>query len=82
MSKNDPWYRQCDYETPSENGNKVGTSWIPEDLAKVGKKICFGKKTGEPDRLWIVTAVYGKKRESFLVEHRLNYKSQRKMSDI
>lgn len=82
MTKKDPWYRQCTYETPSKNGKKEGTSWIPENLAKIGKKIYFGDKTVTPDRLWTVTFVGGRQRESFLVEHRLDYKHQRKMSDI
>lgn len=88
----DPWYRQCTYEVPIENGKKVGVSWIPEKLAKVGGKIYFGKKkkdtvntvnkSGEPRELWTITSVGGRQLESFLIEHRLDYKHQRKMSDI
>ena len=39
MSKKDTWYRQCIYEMKTGEGKKVDTSWIPETLAKVGKKI-------------------------------------------
>lgn len=78
----DPWYRQCTYEVPVENGKKVDVSWIPEKLAKVGGKIYFGKKTDTPKELWTITSVGGRQLESFLIEHRLDYKHQRKMSDI
>ena len=81
--KKDPWYKQCRYETSTENGGKiVGVSWIPEKLAKVGKKIYFGKRTNTPNELWTVTSVGGRQRESFLVEHMMDYKNQRKVSDV
>jgi hypothetical protein len=53
MTKKDPWYRQCKYETdPDENGSrKFGTSWLPEKLAKVGQRIYFGKRTATPSEL-------------------------------
>lgn len=82
MSKKDHWYRQCTFETPTERGKKIDTAWIPEHLAKVGKKIYFGKKTDIPEELWTVVQVGGRKRESWLVAHRQDYKLQRKMSDI
>lgn len=79
----DPWYKQCTYETPTGEGSKkVDVAWIPEKLAKVGKKIYFGKRTDAPTELWTVTSVGGRQRESFLVEHMMDYKHQRKVSDI
>ena len=82
MSKKDPYYRQCRYELETSEGKKVDTAWIPEKLAKVGKKIYFGKKTSAPEELWTVTAVFDRKRESWLMKHRLAYKHQREMSDV
>ena len=92
MAKKDPWYRQCCYETdPDESGKqKRGVSWIPEKFAKVGQVIYFGEKkrvndtvtSGKPREMWTVTEVWGRARESFVVEHRLDYKHQRQMSDI
>jgi len=76
------WYRQCYYESPTEDGKTVGVAWIPEHLAVVGKKIYFGKKTDKPVRLWTVTSVGGRKSEDYLREHERDYKTQRKASDI
>ncbi len=75
MSKKDHWYRQCTYETQTEQGKKVDVSWIPETLAKVGKKIYFGKKTDSPGELWEITSV-GERH--FWVNDNKNYKHQRK----
>ena len=86
MSKKDPYYRQCRYETPVENGKKVDTAWLPEKLAVVGKKIYFGKKkksSEESRTLWTITAVYSiRKKESWLIKHQMDYKHQREMSDV
>ncbi len=82
MSKKDPWYRQCIYEMSTPQGRMEGASWIPETLAKVGKKIYFGKKENNPKILWTVTSVGNRQKESFLMEHRMGYKHQRKVSDI
>jgi hypothetical protein len=82
MSKKDPWYRQCTYEMPTEEGKKVDVSWIPEKFAKVGKKIYFGKRIDSPEELWTVVSVGGRQKESYLVERMMDYKHQRKMSDI
>lgn len=77
MSK-DVWYRQCTYKC----GNKQGTSWLPENLAKVGKQIYFGKKTDKPSEMWTIVAVYGREKESYLISCEMDYKNQRKVSDI
>ncbi len=92
MSKKDSWYRQCCYETdPDESGKqKRGVSWIPEKLAEVGKRIYFGEKarvndtvtSGKPREMWTVTEVWARAKESFLVEHRMDYKNMRKVSDV
>jgi len=88
MSKKDPWYRQCRYEVETAAGHKkTDTSWIPETLAKVGKKIYFGTKASTSEELkeremWIVVSVGNRKPESWLVLHSMDYKHQRKMSDV
>ena len=84
MSNKDHWCRQCTYETtPDEKGTKrEGTSWIPEELAVVGKKIYFGKKTDSPKELWVVTHVGERQREDICVANRMAWKHQRKQSDI
>lgn len=85
MSKknDDPWYKQCTYETPlEEGGKKEGVSWIPEHFGKVGKKIILKKHPTLPENIWTVTHVGARQRESFLVEHQMDYKHQRKMSDV
>lgn len=76
------WYRQCTYESPTENGKTVGHAWLPEHLAVVGKKIYFGKKTNNPERLWTVTSAGGRKSEDYLRAHERDYKTQRQASDI
>ncbi len=79
----DPWYKQCAYEKPTEGGGKrIGISWMPEKLAKVGKQIYFGQRTDAPEELWTVTFVGGRQKESFLVAHMMAYKNQRKVSDV
>jgi hypothetical protein len=78
----DPWYRQCTYETTTKDGKKLGTSWIPEKLAKVGKVIYFGKKTDTAKELWVVTSVGSRRCESYLVARMMDHKHQRKVSDI
>jgi hypothetical protein len=84
VSKKDPWYRQCKYRTMGPKPRKVGVSWIPEKLAKVGQKVYFGKKAQPVDEreLWEVLEVWGRQRESYLVEHQMDYKHQRKQSDV
>lgn len=78
MSKKDGWYKQCKYECKTDCGKMIGVSWLPEKFAKIGKKIYFN----DPQEIWTVTHTYGKKRESFLMKHRVGYKHQREVSDI
>ncbi len=84
MSSKDPWYRQCTYEKPANAGmgKMIGVSWLPEKLAKIGKKIYFGERTDKSIELWTIIFVGGRKRESFLVAHMMAYKNQRKVSDV
>lgn len=85
MAKRDPWYKQCRYESdpnPDTGQVIVGTSWIPEELAKKCKRIYFGQRTDTPKQLFTVVEVFARRRESFLVEHMMDYKHQREMSDI
>ena len=82
MSKKEEWYRQCKFEVPTETGKKLDVAWIPEKFAKVGKKIYIGEKRPNPEEIWVVTHVFDRKSESWLVERQMDYKHQRKMSDI
>jgi hypothetical protein len=59
------------------------TAFIPENLAVVGKKIYFGKKTKTPEALWEVVSVSDQRLpESYLRTHERDYKTQRQASDI
>jgi hypothetical protein len=81
MSKKDSWYRQCKFETVEEP-KKVDVAWVPEKFAAVGKKVYFGDKRPNPEPIWIVAEVYGRKPESWVVEHHMDHRHQRKMSDV
>ena len=62
MVKKLQFYKQCTYEMPTESGGKRrDTAWIPEGLAKVGKRIYF---TETPDELWTVTIAGTRRRSS------------------
>ena len=76
------FYRQCTYETPTEGGVTRATAWIPEKLAVVGKKIYFGKKTKNPEKLWTVISVGGRQSEEYIKAHERDYMTQRQASDI
>ena len=83
MRNKDPWYRQCRFETRTDSGGlKIDTAWIPEKFAKVGKKIYLGEKRPDPTPIWTVTHVFSRRRESYVVARRMDYKHQRKVSDI
>jgi hypothetical protein len=53
------YYRQCRYERVKADGSKGwDETWIPEHLAKVGKKIYFGEKGNPgPDDMYTVITV-------------------------
>jgi hypothetical protein len=80
-SKKDPWYRQCKFKTV-EPPIKIDTAWIPEKFAKVGKKVYFGDKRPDPEPIWVVIEVYARKPESYVVARQMDYKHQRKVSDV
>ena len=80
MSK-DVWYRQCELTLKTNTGKKVDIAWIPENLAKIGKTVYFGEKDSI-NELWTVEYVGGRKNGKWLIEHQMDYKHQRKMSDI
>lgn len=82
MSKKEVWYVQCRFETKTSEGTKVDTAWIPEKFAKVGKKIYLGKKRPNPEELWRVTHTFDRKPASWLFKHEMDFKHQRKASDI
>ena len=77
------YYRQCTYQTDTENGYTQGVAWLPEKYAVVGKRIYFGKKTKNPDRIWTVVSVGdNRKSEDYVMRHERDYKTQRQASDI
>ncbi len=83
MSKKDTWYKQCRFETRTDSGGlKIDTAWIPEKFAKVGKKIYLGDKRADPQPIWTVTHVFARKPDSYVVSRQMDYKHQRKVSDI
>lgn len=76
------WYKQCHFTSPTQDGYKCKTAWIPEHLAVVGKKVYFGKKTDNPERFWEVQSAGGRMQESVLRERERDYLTQRQASDI
>jgi len=70
------WYRQCRF---TSNKGKLETAWIPEHGAKVGKRLYFDDDETE---IWTVQEVYDRQPESYLRERQMDYKHQRKMSDV
>jgi len=82
MSKKEHYYKQCVYETPTEQGVKRDTAWIPENLAKVGKLIYFGEKRDNPEELWTVVSVGNRMRESVLKKKEKTNRKYRESTDI
>jgi len=90
MAKNrsETFYRQCRYEQafPLEGeGTKIGVSWIPESLAKMGRHIYFGEKLDDVPRelLYKVTMVGDNRRDGSWLRKKQNAdKKQRQASDI
>lgn len=84
MAKTD-FYKQCVYRQKTPKGLfRESVAWLPEKLAKVGKKIYFGaKRKVSKDELWEVVSV-GEIRRSidWLTFKRNADKGQRQASDI
>lgn len=76
------YYRQCRFQSPTEDGYTEQVAWIPENLAVEGKQVYFGKKTDTPDRLWTVMEVGTRMTEDYVKAHERDYKTQREASDI
>ena len=81
------FYRQCRYE--SLDGKHWDVSWLPEDLAKVGKLIYFGEKRDpsvpflEDSETFRVVMVGDRRRDQAAAQvHARDHKNQRKASDI
>lgn len=70
------WYHQCRFIS---NRGKLETAWIPEHGAKVGKRLYFD---GDETEIWTVQKVYERQPGSYLQKHQMDYKHQRKMSDV
>ncbi len=82
MSKKDPFYRQCRFETITGSDKKVDTAWIPDKFAQVGKKIYIGRKRPDPKEIWKITHVFARRPESWVVARRMDHKHQREVSDV
>jgi len=82
MSKS-TFYRQCTYESPTENGVTRSIAWLPEAQAVVGKQIYFGKKTSTPERIWTVVSAGDQRFDGeYLQAHERDFMTQREASDI
>lgn len=84
MAKTD-FYRQCVYKQIAPSGFfREAVAWLPEKLAKVGKKIYFGaKREASEDELWTVSSVgEGRRSADWLTFKRNADKGQRQASDI
>lgn len=77
------YYRQCTFVKEAEGSTTSQVAWIPEKYAVLGKSLYFGKKTNNPQELWVVSSV-GDVRlsEKYILEHERDYKTQRTASDI
>lgn len=83
MANKEMYYRQCSYAAKIEDGEKVGTAWLPEKFCTLGQKIYFGKKTSTPELIWEVTSVGDiRQSEEYLIAHERDWKNQRVASDI
>lgn len=79
MGKKEQWFRGCSYEHQLPNGAKlVGSSYLPEKLAKVGRKIYFESK----DVLYVVTRVGRRRALSELQDRERDFLHQRRVSDV
>lgn len=84
--KKHEWYRQCGYRREVVPGQfKFDVAYIPEDLAKVGKPVYFGKKEDRPpqDEMWIIEWVSDERRSREWIVNKQNAdKHQREASDV
>ena len=67
MAKKEVWYKQCQYERPTEEGMARDTAWLPEGLAKVGKLIYL---TENPEEVFTVTSVGTNRRDGSALKDR------------
>jgi hypothetical protein len=78
----EPQYRQCRFETETSAGRKVDVAWIPEESARVGQRIYIDEPWADPGEVWVITAVYARRPKDWVVQHRQDYRHQRKASDV
>lgn len=76
------WFKQCTFTSKTETGEMIHTAWIPENFAVVGRVLYFGKKTKNPDRLWTVDSIGGRKSGDYVAKHERDHLTQRAASDI
>lgn len=65
------------YQCELRKGNKYQVVWIPEKYSKVGKILRL-----ENDNGWEVIKVFSKDNSKRVNERSMDYKNQRKVSDI
>lgn len=73
--------RQCCLEKEYKSGTINQVSWIPEQFAKIGKTLkLLNRDTWEDG--WKVIAVGARQSKQERIDRALDYKRQRKASDI
>ncbi len=78
-SKKVEHYRQCRLRKKiAEETYSTDTAWIPERFAKVNKYIKIKKDPG----VWQVVKVFGRKKAEDIEAQEMDYKKQRKVSDV
>ena len=78
------FFRQAElYRFISENKYEATTSWIPEEIAKVGNLIRIKESSdAEWEENWKVVKVYDRKSLSQLSDKERDYLKQRQASDV
>lgn len=83
MGKREKFYRQCELARPCGlDCRELMTSWIPEEIAKVGETVRLKDEDGEWTEGWLVLAVYDRRPFSYLKERDRDHINQRKQSDV
>jgi hypothetical protein len=79
MSKKTKYYCQCRFECKtSDDSCLIDVAWIPEKFAKVNKLIRRKGHSG----IWKVTNVFKRMKSEDIEANEMDYKKQRKVSDV
>jgi len=82
VKKKEKFYCQCELARPTELGRQLMTSWIPEEIAKVGLTVRLKGEDEEWTDGWLVLAVYNRLPFSYLKKRDRDHINQRKVSDV